>query len=93
MCLINFSEKKIAEEDIIVYKYLKCFYDELYTPYYNALVKIGDTYYSDIYIEDNFFLKDNILIKEKDNAINKALHSFKNYNDTKQVLNHFKNKY
>ena len=51
--------------------------NELYTPFYNALVKIGDTYYSDIYIEDNFY-------------INKALHSFKNYNDTKQVLKYYK---
>ena len=43
MCLKNISEKKIADNDIIVYKFILNINDKLLTPYYDAKIKIGKT--------------------------------------------------
>lgn len=68
MCLKNISEKKIAENDIIVYKFIINENNNFFTPYYDANIKIGKTYRSKI--KFNYY-----------NHITVGLHSFKNYND------------
>jgi len=69
MCLKNVSEKKIAENDIIVYKFIININDKLLTPYYDDKIKIGKKYHSKL--KFNYY-----------NNITVGLHSFKNYLDT-----------
>lgn len=71
MCLeiSIFSRKRIAKKDIVCYKYLYQEQNELYTPFQHCLVKIGETYFSDI---ERRFLNRNI---------QKGLHSLVNLQD------------
>ena len=52
MCLEKISERKIAEDDITVYKIIK--YDnrigEYFTPFMNKQIKIGETYNSELVV-------------------------------------------
>jgi hypothetical protein len=72
MCLEKISKKKIATEDIVVYKLVYTYNDCLHTVFQYSLVEIGKTYHSKIKIINRF---------SKNKYIEIALHSFKNLND------------
>jgi hypothetical protein len=67
MCLSKISEKKIATKNIVCYKVVRIYQKSnyMYTYYQEAIAELGETYFSNIIIED-----DNGLTVEK------GLHSF-----------------
>lgn len=97
MCLEKISEKKVAKEDIVVYKFVLEENGKYITPFQETEIKIGETYNSEISIAEKINLENihKYLNNERYNSnryINNALHSFKKYLEAVTVIDIFNGK-
>lgn len=69
MCLYKKSKiPRIAIKDIVVYKYLRSYDEELYTPVARAIVKVGKTYKGEFGINE-YGVKENFVSSLFSNSI------------------------
>ena len=74
-----FSRKKIAKEDIVCYKGLLDYEDdELFTPFQEFSIKIGETYHSEL--KRTKFLS---------NEVDLGIHSLSNYESAKDAIMYY----